>query len=107
MGAPLRLTPTMCSRKLQALGFIRAYLARHAVSPSLSEIGAGVGASRQRAHWYVKQLEADGHILRTPGEPRSIRLAAPVATGAGRALTDMGLPMLPALLHTSAPDVPE
>lgn len=120
-GASMRLTPEMVSRKLLALHFVRTYLARHGVGPSLGEIGAGVGVSRQRAQWYVKQLEAGGYVTRTPRAPRSIRLAARAELGAhagvagqggagageARALTHMGLPMLPTLLHASSPDIEE
>lgn len=43
MNAPFRLTPTMRSRKLLALDFIRQFWAKHNYSPSFSEIGAALG----------------------------------------------------------------
>lgn len=77
MGAPLCLTPTMRSRKLQALDFIKGYFAEHGGSPSLSEIAAKLGVSRQRAHELVEQLAAEELILHTPGKPRGLALVEP------------------------------
>lgn len=126
-----RLSPTMVSRKLQALRFIKEYFAEFGKSPSLGEIGNALGVSRQRAAELVQQLETDKDIVRKPGgrgilltEPalmlsRSDALLILQAAGwkvrvdgrhlglptdaFGYPLTDCGLPLLPELDHI--PDV--
>lgn len=71
---PLRLTPTMASRKLQALDFIARYIGRWGGSPSYDEIANELGVSKTRARSLVRQLERDGHIVRERGGRRTIRL---------------------------------
>lgn len=73
MGEPVRLTPTMRSRKLQALDFIKGYFARWGQSPSLDEIGAFLGVSKQRASYFVHQLAVEQMITLT-GKRRGIAL---------------------------------
>lgn len=73
---PLRLTPTMMSRKAQALDFIARYLGRWGVSPSYDEIANGLGVSKTRARSLVRRLEADEHIVRARGSHRGIALVA-------------------------------
>jgi SOS-response transcriptional repressor LexA len=77
MGEPLRLTPTMSSRKVQALDFIKRYFAEWGRSPSLGEIGAALGVSRQRAHELVAQLKSEAYIRNTAGQRRGLRLVDP------------------------------
>ncbi len=76
MNARYRLKPTIVSRKLQALRFIKEFYAEWASSPSLEEIGAALGVSRQRAHALICKLEADRLIVRRPGN-RGILLPDP------------------------------
>ncbi|WP_267348709.1 hypothetical protein [Sphingomonas sp. GM_Shp_2] len=71
-----RPKPTIVSRKLQALRFIKQFYAEWGSSPSLEEIGAGLGVSRQRAHALVCKLAADRLIVRRPGN-RGILLPDP------------------------------
>ena len=68
-----RLSPTMVSRKLLILDFIRRYIAQWRQGPSLGEIAADQGISRQNAQKHVKTLAREGVILRRPG-PRGIAL---------------------------------
>lgn len=118
---PKRLTPEMSSRKLQALDLIKHYYLKHGHSPTLGEIAAGLGVSRQRAHALVNALERDDLVRRVRGKSRGIMLmnaAAQVsendallklqAAGWGIAigdrllnipLTDLGLPLAPQLDH--------
>lgn len=74
MGHPGRISPTMNSRKLQALDFIKRYFAEWGHSPSLDEIGAHLGVSKQRASELVHQLCVDKSIEITAGRRRGIRL---------------------------------
>jgi SOS-response transcriptional repressor LexA len=82
MGAPhrldpardRRLKPTMRSRKLQALDFIKRYYAEWGHSPSLAEIGAELGVTKQRVSSLIAQLSIDRQIEVTSGKTRGIKL---------------------------------
>jgi DNA-binding MarR family transcriptional regulator len=69
------LTP----RQKEALAFIKAYQARHeGVSPSLEEIGHGLGlASKNGVFGLLQSLERRGFIERTRRRARSIRVCEP------------------------------
>lgn len=116
-----RLTPTMRSRKLQALDFIKRYFVEWGHSPSLDEIGAGLEVSKQRASELVQQLCDEDQIQRVAGKRRGIVLVErgeqlseadvllrlkqlgwhvdPDARLFLRPLTENGLPGLPELDH--------
>lgn len=72
--SPLRLTPEMTSRELQALDFIKRYYIRHGHSPTLFEISSGLGVSRERARVIVRQLVRKEHVRRVRGQRRGIML---------------------------------
>lgn len=72
--APARLSPTMSSRKLIALDFIKRYFARWGHSPTLGEIAAAMDVSSKRAHDLVRQLAAEKMIEHVAGKTRGIRL---------------------------------
>ena len=74
MGEPLRLSPVMSSRKLQALDFIKRYFAQWGHSPTLSEIAAELGISAKRAHDLVHRLSDEKMIEQIAGKTRGIRL---------------------------------
>ena len=74
MGEPLRLTPEMSSRKLQALDFIKRYFAQWGHSPTLGELAAALDVSTKRAHDLIHQLARDEMIEHLPGKTRGIRL---------------------------------
>ena len=74
MGEPLRLSPTMRSRKLQALTFVKRYFAIWGKSPTLSEIAAALGVSIKRAHELVEQLSDEEQLRRIRGKRRGIEL---------------------------------
>ncbi len=57
----------MNSRRVLVLDFVRDYLAEHGVSPSYSEIAAGVGADRMAVKRAIRSLVADGLMIQTPG----------------------------------------
>jgi SOS-response transcriptional repressor LexA len=103
------LSPTMASRKLQALAFIEFYFATHRTGPSIGEISAMLDCSRQRAHDLVRTLEREGRIKRTANTRRSIR---PISAeedalrqlkAAGYVLTNPGLRGRFDLDHIPAP----
>ena len=67
MGAPHRLTPTMASRKLLALDFIKGYFPKWGASPSLREIANALGATRQPFNRSAVLQSLDGkHKLGLP-----------------------------------------
>lgn len=74
MGEPLRLSPVMSSRKLQALNFIKRYFAQWGHSPTLSEIAAELDVSTKRAHDLVHRLAQEKMIEQISGKTRGIRL---------------------------------
>jgi SOS-response transcriptional repressor LexA len=114
-----RLTPTMRSRKLQALDFIKRYFAQWGQSPSLDEIAGALGVSKQRAAELVHQLSLDLQIRRVRGKTRGITLidrseeiseADVLLRLAGLGwqlapLTENGLPALPVLDHDPGRDI--
>jgi len=65
--APLRLAPDMASRRLQVLAFVRVYITRWGEGPSYGEIAQAVGTNRERVKDVVRQLIAQGLLLRAPG----------------------------------------
>lgn len=73
-GEAARLTPTMSSRKLQALDFIKRYFAQWGHSPTYGELGAALGVSSKRAHDLVHSLSRERMIEHVAGKPRGIRL---------------------------------
>lgn len=125
--APLRLTPTMVSRKLIALDFIKRYFAEWGASPSLDEIAASLSVSKQRANELVRQLSTEAQIRHTKGKHRGIELVEPGAAmsqaeallrlrelgwrvhndvkAVDPPLTNIELPNLPLLDHDPARDI--
>jgi hypothetical protein len=74
MGERARLTPTMRSRKLQALDFIKRYFAQWGESPTLSELAAELGIGVKYAHELVGQLSRELQIKVVKGKKRGIVL---------------------------------
>jgi hypothetical protein len=132
MGSVFRLSPGMVSRKTQVLRFIKEYFREWGRSPSLGEIGGGLGISKKRVHELLGSLERDGEISRIKGQANGIILPVPaemisredflrqakeagftivqevpggsfVANNLGLPLTLSGLPLLPEL--NDIPDV--
>lgn len=62
-------------RREQIMRFIVRYVDQHGYSPTLSEIGKGVGiASPNAVRGHLDKLEAEGRIAITPRIARSIVL---------------------------------
>lgn len=74
MGAPFHPTPTMVSRKVAALEFIKRYIVEWGVSPSIGEIANALGTNRSRISQILHQLASEGSIVRKTGERRNITL---------------------------------
>lgn len=64
----------MTDRTAAILGYIREHVQCHGYAPTLAEIGAAVGMSRQGARHHVEKLQAAGHLWRKRNVPRSITL---------------------------------
>lgn len=69
-----RLVPTMSSRKLLALDFIKRYFADWGYSPTLGELASFLSVSTKRAHDLVHSLAVAKMIEHEAGKPRGIRL---------------------------------
>lgn len=62
----------------QILDFIREFCASHGFSPTIREIGRGVGLkSTSTVAGYLNRMTRDGLITSIPGTPRSIQTAEP------------------------------
>ncbi|PZU13797.1 MAG: hypothetical protein DI606_04310 [Sphingobium sp.] len=68
----IRLTPTMGSRKLQLLAFIRAFYSVHGVGPTITEMANALSCARSRIQDAVRKLEREQLINRVPFKPRGI-----------------------------------
>jgi SOS-response transcriptional repressor LexA len=67
------------TREPEALAFIRSFIEGHGYSPTVRELGKGLGIKGEgMPHRLIENLEADGHIVRIPRKPRGIRLANPL-----------------------------
>lgn len=62
----------------QILDFIREFCASHGFSPTIREIGKGVGLqSASTVAGYLNRMTRDGLITSIPGAPRSIQTTEP------------------------------
>lgn len=62
-------------RRREILKFVKAYVRKHGISPSLQEVTVGVGlSSKSVTIYHLDLLEADGKITRQPRIARSIRV---------------------------------
>jgi len=61
----------------QVYEFIVAYIQEHATNPSLREIADACYIGRSTTYRFLDKLEAQGRIVREPGQARSIRLPKP------------------------------
>ena len=54
----------MTPRQLEALDYVKAYIAEHRYAPTLQEIGDKMGVSKITALSYLRNLERQGFIRR-------------------------------------------
>ena len=64
----------MTKRQREVLDFVVAYIERERISPSLAEIGAGVGCGQVTAHMHVSALVKQGRLRRTKNATRSLEV---------------------------------
>lgn len=63
----------MSDTRARVLSYIRGFIKNHGYSPSMKQIGDGVGlASLSSVTHQLERLEDEGMIQRQPGIPRSI-----------------------------------
>lgn len=70
-------------QKATVLKFVEQFLEENGYPPTYDEIKEGVGlSSKSHAMYYLKALEKDGLVERTPHSPRGLRLVnlSPAAT---------------------------
>jgi len=70
---------TFTSRQGQYLAFIYYYEKINRRPPAEADIQKYFDVSAPSVHQMVLSLEAAGHIARTPGQARSLRVLVPVA----------------------------
>jgi hypothetical protein len=87
-GSPRRLSPTMSSRRLLVLAFVRDYIIANRGSPSLREIANALETNPVRIKRAIDKLVAQGELMRAPG-PRGLRLPTMLDT-AKRQLREAG-----------------
>ena len=104
-GMATHLSPTMVSRKLLALGFIKEYIGEHEVGPSYGEIAAGIGIgnNREGVRKLVLRLAEQGLIIKRPGH-RGISLPG-TRDEALRRLQDDGWTVCEISQRLTPPDV--
>lgn len=61
-------------RRHQILVFLRDYARDHGYSPSMQEIGDGIGVHKNGARHHLLKLQSEGLVEMTEGSYRSIRL---------------------------------
>lgn len=101
----IRLTPTMVSRKLQLLDFIRAFYATHGVGPTITEMANALNCVRSRVQEAVRKLEREQLVSRQPGKTRGI---TPISghEEAIRKLEAIGYIVNPGRMELTAPAQP-
>lgn len=60
------------ARQAQVFAFVRTAIEGNGYSPSMVEIGDGMGMSSSNASAIVSRLVERGWLLRVPGYPRSL-----------------------------------
>jgi repressor LexA len=66
--------PTLTRRQADVVRFIASYRLKHGLSPTLAEIGDGLGVSRVTVFEHVRALEEKGWLEGDPGRSRSLRV---------------------------------
>lgn len=61
-------------RQVQCLKFIREYQAKHQMSPSFTDISAGLGISRGNAHAVIARMKKRGAVTFNHRTARSIQI---------------------------------
>jgi SOS-response transcriptional repressor LexA len=64
----------LSARQQQVLDFIRTFVAKEKLSPTLKEIRTALGMCHSRVYQHLVELETKGAITREPHCGRSIRI---------------------------------
>ena len=64
------------SRKTDILNFIQKFSQEKGYSPTIREIGSGIGLAPSSFHHYVQQLRQDHTIITENKKSRTLHLAA-------------------------------
>lgn len=72
------MQPMFTTRQGQYLTFIHSYCKINRRPPSEADIQRYFNVSAPTVHQMVLALEAAGHIERTPGQARSIKVLVPI-----------------------------
>ncbi|MFW6161706.1 MAG: transcriptional repressor LexA [Planctomycetota bacterium] len=81
-----RLTP----RQVEALGWIRDFVADHGYAPTLAEMAEGLGVAKPTVQQYLQALEAKGAVARERYAHRSIEVLDEPKEGACTELPLLG-----------------
>ncbi len=74
----LPASPSFTALQGQYLAFIHTYTLLHGVPPAEADLLPFFGVSPPVVHQHLRHLLAKGLLERTPGRPRSLRVALPV-----------------------------
>lgn len=73
----------------EVLAFIAAHIAEHGYSPTVKEIGEGVGLRSASTVWHhLNALRAGGRVTWLPGQNRTLRVVEKSPVGGERAFDD-------------------
>lgn len=61
-------------RRRAIMRFVKAYIKRNGISPSLEEITEGVGSSKTTTRYHIGVLIDEGFLVQTEGKYRSLRV---------------------------------
>lgn len=73
--ADARLIEQGMERRRVILVYIRDYVDKHQMAPTLQEIADHIGLSINATRGHVQRLKRDGLVTSLPGTPRSIVVA--------------------------------
>ena len=74
------MNPVLTKKQKEVLDFIRSFLLKHEIAPSLEEVQKHFKfASVSTAHYHVEKLKAGGYIEREPKMARAMSLASTIA----------------------------
>jgi repressor LexA len=65
----------LTDRQEQILRHIRMAITDQGDAPTVAELAEAVGLAASTVHYQLRELETKGAIIRTPGQPRGIRLS--------------------------------
>lgn len=61
-------------RRREILEWVRHFIDDNGYSPSMEEIGVGIGVHKNAVNHHLKKLQKEGKVSMTPGKYRSLRL---------------------------------